>query len=432
MQISDADVGALTRSRGDRTPILRWGGIISLGAYTWAGQIKQVSPFNGLPIDFTMASSALTLFFALALAFRWRSFRMTKNAGKAWLMLFVIGLSGSVFRLSTLYAVEKELSLYQLTLPIALATAIIISTREDFIGLVIASSGWAVFLSLSVLVNGVQDATGRLNASTGATISFSRAASMVLIAALAWALTERSRKLIWLMPIALAICALQLYVVISIGSRGPAQAIMMATFMMLVLQATKLELKVGFRMFAVLAVAGIGLAVLWSRTPEFSRRRILGIFTGEENARSGGGRDQFYIWTFENLPYTPAGNGWGSWEDQSVFFGYLYPHNIVLEIWYEAGIVGFAAFTTLIIWATLNQFKRMKTDRFVATLGMGVLYSWLGAAMVSGDFNDNRSLYVFIMAIAAVPIRSGLDHVGGGDRSERARSYSDVLTSGRT
>ena len=138
-QVSDDELPPLTRSRRNRTPILRWGGIVSLGAYTWAGQIKQVSPFNGLPVDFTLASSALTLFFALALAFRWRSFRLTKNSGKALLMLLVIGLSGSIFRLGTLYAVDKELALYQITLPIALAAAVIISTREDFISLVIAS-----------------------------------------------------------------------------------------------------------------------------------------------------------------------------------------------------------------------------------------------------------------------------------------------------
>ncbi len=387
-----------------RGRLLRLGGIGALGAFTWAGQLKQVAPFNSFPIDFTLASAALSLIFAVGLIIRNRRLGLNRNAIKVWTLLLIIGLSGSFFRLTTEYGTTKEVALYQLTLPLALAAGVVVSNRDDFIALMISASSWGVFLSLSVLLTGVQDQTGRLNAATGATISFSRAAAVVLTAALAWALTERGRRMFWLMPVVLAVSLMEVFVIISIGSRGPIQAILIALLMMLALQAVRLQVKVSLRMGVVLGIGAVGMATLWSRTPEFSRRRILGIFTGDANARSGGGRDRFYQWTFENLPYTPFGRGWGAWPDESGFIGYNYPHNILLELWYEAGIVAFIAFLFVIYWVTRDQFRRVRTDRFGATLAIGMIYSWLGAAMVSGDFNDNRSLYLTLMAIAAVPL----------------------------
>ena len=103
-----------------------------------------------------------------------------------------------------------------------------------------------------------------------------------------------------------------------------------------------------------------------------------------------------------------------------------YPHNILLEIWFEAGVVGLVAFLAAIWIAVGNQGRIFKHDLFRGTLAMGGLLYWLAAVMVSGHVNDNKVLALALVASAAslAPSTSDDDPVLPADAATTSRPLS--------
>ncbi|WP_331234223.1 hypothetical protein [Natronorarus salvus] len=93
---------------------------------------------------------------------------------------------------------------------------------------------------------------------------------------------------------------------------------------------------------------------------------------------------------------TVTGHGLGSWgplTDQTIHW----PHNIVLELLVELGLIGLLLFFLPIVvglWLSVTGYLDTRDPEYVAVLALFV-YMLLNA-QVTGDFNDNRFLFATV------------------------------------
>jgi O-antigen ligase len=122
------------------------------------------------------------------------------------------------------------------------------------------------------------------------------------------------------------------------------------------------------------------------------------LFTQGSSSGSAGKRVDFYRATLEALPNQPLmGTGIGSWS--RFYFGNdqrNYPHNLFLEIAFEEGLVGLAAFLALLALVGISVVRMVGASRsHFIVLGLLVLYSLI-ISLFSGDLDDNRLLWLWI------------------------------------
>ena len=84
----------------------------------------------------------------------------------------------------------------------------------------------------------------------------------------------------------------------------------------------------------------------------------------------------------------------------------LYPHNLVLELGAENGLIGVLIFGALIIVTFAIGLTFLKREKGLARVVVRYLlvvccFSLLNA-MVSGDINDNRILFTFVGLIGVM------------------------------
>lgn len=92
------------------------------------------------------------------------------------------------------------------------------------------------------------------------------------------------------------------------------------------------------------------------------------------------------------------GYGLGSWP---LYMGYsdeqIYPHNIILELLFELGLIGSALFVCLVgyaIYSTVQGWRQYEQTEYLALAALFV-YMFVNA-LISGDFNENRYLFTIL------------------------------------
>lgn len=130
----------------------------------------------------------------------------------------------------------------------------------------------------------------------------------------------------------------------------------------------------------------------------------------EGGGRSLSGRIEFYGWTINHLVTNPTvfGHGLGSWP---VHFGagdiQHYPHNIVLEVAYELGLVGFILITAIIGYACRVSYRGWRRSRHLECAAiLALIVFMLINTFVSGDINGNRYLWIVVGLAAYRPHRT--------------------------
>jgi O-antigen ligase len=266
---------------------------------------------------------------------------------------------------------------------------------------------------------------GRLTTEDGTTISFGRAAGFVVIAAAAWLMSSRRVSPIKTILI-LGLGAFHVWTVLAIASKGPILGLAFGLLAMLILQFRRIKIRTGVRLVFLLGVLATTITIVWFQIPELSRQRLT--LFGDDGSTDS--RQEAWDFTWQNLSGSFVGNGWGSWDVASPV-PIVYPHNLFLELWYEAGLIGLVAITAAIWIAVRNQDRIFNHDRFRGTLGLGVLIYWLTAAMVSGELNDNKVFIVLLIASAApvvLPRSEADDDEDTGDNPrERSLSLAELV-----
>ena len=156
-------------------------------------------------------------------------------------------------------------------------------------------------------------------------------------------------------------------------------------------------------MIVLFLVMGVGGAYLGLK--QFDAEKFNAKATELETMASGGSasgsaakRLDFYRATLAAIPNQPLfGTGIGSW---GIFYygsdARGYPHNLPLEITYEEGVIGLAAFLFLLLamGVALVRMVNASHSHFLV-VGLLVLYCVL-VSLFSGDLDDNRVMWLWM------------------------------------
>ena len=384
--------------------LLHAGAMLVIGITALSGSVKQALP--PLPIDLTLASTILTVVLGLSFAVlsgRWPSSRQLTVLG----LLLLMALAGAATVVPSDYGIIKVDRLFAVTLLATVGAVLPVRHHRDGYRVLLYLAGVCLVLTLWIALTGQRQFGdgGRLVTELGSTISFGRAAGFVIVVAIAWLLTSRRLTLPGV-GLVLAIMMFQVWTMFAIGSRGPIQAVVMAIGAMLLLQTIRIKGRVVWRSAVALAGLTFGLWAVWDAIPINSRNRIVGFSGASADARG-------YAWglAWRSLEVSPLGTGWASFSRLQEADGLTYPHNLFLEVWFEAGVVGLLALCGVLFLVYNQQRQIFRFDPVTATLAVGSVTYWLAASMVRGDVNDNKVLWIVIAAVpgslllSAIPAR---------------------------
>lgn len=153
-------------------------------------------------------------------------------------------------------------------------------------------------------------------------------------------------------------------------------------------------------LFLLVGVGGAYFALRQTDSEKYAAKagELEAMASGGSSTGSAAKRLDFYRATLNAIPNQPLlGTGVGSW---GVFYygndARGYPHNLLLEIAYEEGLVGLAAFLSLLfmVGIALVRMIRESHSHFLV-VGLLVLYCVL-VSLFSGDLDDNRVLWLWI------------------------------------
>lgn len=287
---------------------------------------------------------------------------------------------------------EKIAFFFTLNLLAVFAPAILIRSREDLGEFTFAI---LIILALSVIINIPQllisSELGRLRTNSGNTVGFSRIISLFALY-IYWLIRYRKINFV----LAIAILVFLSFMLLSIGSRGPLIALLIAIGLFHLssnlLQIRTLQYVVVF--FVIFALINMNQSII----PQSALQRVTEFFNNplEENT-STEARLLTYQDAGAQIIENPLGLGLGNYQ-YAFFWGYdnsnvlSHPHNIFLEVFVEGGWIAGLYYISVICYAFILLYKLSRiyvNDLAILFLVSSVLLLFI-SALFSGDLLANR------------------------------------------
>lgn len=375
--------------------------------FLFAGQYKAAERFSWIPVDLTALLFAVTLIWGTVLLAKNR-FTFKKSN------LFLIGLVG-VFNLYILaslfwspgYVYSSQKAFYISTLvfwsffaPCAIISPSRLRLNRLFLSLVLLAAWFSVEAILFLLTH---SSGGFVTVLGSNYLGLSRILGIGSIITLVHLLYLNESVLLRLILAILS--ATFIAILLVAGGRGPLLSLFIAGLSLLPLNF-RFSVNLGFvlkrRLAYVFLMAAFAISLVFYQiatgkmTTTLSRLLVL-FQPGGGNSASA--RIEYFMSSFHIWATNPLfGHGIGSWP---VLFGdgdvRNYPHNIVLEILSELGIIGLVLFTAIVAFAlaTLSHGRAIREDPMKITLLALFIYAFVNAC-ISGDISDNRFLFTTI------------------------------------
>lgn len=376
-----------------------------------AGQLKATPLLSWVPVD-------LTLLLGVAVAASAGLLLLTSTTrldSSAPLFVLLLGFAvASVDPHDSEYASTKVLTLFTITAILMLAPFVLLRDRQQveyFFSATLAIASFAAVLTITNPAS-VADYSSRVTFDGTNTIGAARvlgAGIVVCVVRAVWSETTVRMRLVYS-----ALTLVLLWGLLSTGSRGPFIATALAV--LAVCTVALVTRRSNGWMIAALAAVTLGGAAIADRASADGTSRIFGFFEGARDT-STRARNELWRGTAEAIPERPLGVGIGGFPDTQVLWGtYPYPHNIVLEIFAEAGWATGIFFCVVLMVAIRRSIAEAKVNGGFLTLGLLVFA--LVNAMVSGDINTNRLLW----AALAVALMQRQATAGGTAGTQSATS----------
>jgi O-antigen ligase len=191
------------------------------------------------------------------------------------------------------------------------------------------------------------------------------------------------------------------------GSRGPFLSYLIGTFMMGILMGPQARRRIGLVSLLILPL----LVLVFLLAPESLTSRFMYLGSMNELAVGKQGfqavntivarvelwRMAIILWT-QNISNFFVGVGTAGYRVIFPWRGVAYPHNMILEVLAEFGLLGMGVIG-LHLWVLLKKasasFSLWIKSREELFWAVGAVIMFL-ASMVSGDLNDNRMLWFFL------------------------------------
>jgi O-antigen ligase len=378
---------------------------VALLFFLFAGQYKTAPALDFVPVDITALTFGVSM-----LAGGWvilkRGIEFDRKATILTILigLFVwYGLLSLGWSPSTVYAKEKGLFLVTLTVWPFLALTHVVGPDPQrlrrFVVGILLFSGWIATVSLLVYVSGSAQGGQQISAfgREAGYIGLGRIVGLGALVALVYALRLADSRLIrWISG---GIFALYMFLLLVIGSRAAFIATAIPALFPFLIGIRWRQLGVlAFDRYVVPYLVGsvggaIAVALLFrsEALSTISRLAYLIRTGGESQPRFELWEQTLRIWA-ENPIF---GTGLAGWPIKAGFGDYLmYPHNMILEIMSELGIVGlilfglFAGYALMVFW---NR-KSMRTNAMALLILMLLSNTFLNA-MSTGDISHNRIVF---------------------------------------
>lgn len=380
---------------------------VTLGLYASAGLFKADPRLSGLTgsIDITLALGAVL---AATVAYRLvlRRERITWNRETCLVLVFAgVILIGLVYTPAHTYGTDKAFHFVSLTMLAFFTPLVFIKSSRSVWLFFLGWLGLATLMTIDAL--GRLSSGQRLSALNATTIATGRTIGVAIIILLFAVLMGRVSRL-WQI-LAAAGLGPMLLVIVGTGSRGPTLMLVAAVTLTFCLTLAKPRrcvhslLIIGLVGAAVLGVFASGLM------PRSSIQRFGSLFNQVDMDTSVQGRllVMEVAWhLFTSSPIVGRGTGsvsaFGAGQEQ------VYPHNILLELAAETGLLGLGLFlgvVEMVLWRLLASLsKESGQEPLLLTLLTMLVFTLLNA-MVSGDLNDGRTMWLFAgIAIATTEI----------------------------
>lgn len=383
---------------------------VTLGLYANAGLFKADPRLHGLSslADMTLALGAVlaaTLGYRLLL----RRERIAWNREMGLALVFAgIIVFGVLYTPAHAYGIDKALRFTSLTL-LAFFTPLVVLTSYRAVWRFFA--GWVGVAALLTIEALSRLGTGqRLSGFNATTIATGRTVGIAVIVLLFAVVVGRVSRL-WQI-LAAGGLVLMILVLAGSGARGPLLSLLGTVAVTVGIAASRpghrmrLLLITGILAIAVFGIFSSGLI------PDSALQRFDLLF----NSQAGADASSLARLTVMKLAWqlfttSPVvGHGTGSVSAFGAGQEQVYPHNILLELAAETGLLGMAVYLGLlamVLWRLLSRLS-LESDRGALWLTLlAMLLFTLSNAMVSGDINDNRHLWLFMgIVIAATGIET--------------------------
>ena len=257
--------------------------------------------------------------------------------------------------------------------------------------------GFIIVLSLIGLLV-VLNSSDRLSVLGGGPIVFARWMNIGLIILFFIKQSSLNKKNILLMLFFLVLS-------LAAGSRGPVFSLAITFAVYFFLNFQKVFLRVLFFSFLIVSIAffsGINTSILGIGKTE----RLV-----TKDNRSKNARMVFASRSFDLMSHYPLGVGLGNWQvyankiKPTHLLKHQYPHNLVLEIFVELGIISGILFLILLLKILFYNYKKMYSNKnnehsFYPLLFYLQFYLIINS-FFSGSLNDSRLLFV-VMAMSLI------------------------------
>ena len=364
---------------------------LALAAFLFAGDLKADSRLAWFPVDLTLLTGAVL---AGVIAVRWLRGARLRSAGGpallgAWFLTFIPGLFQAV---DSPYGLQKIATIFTFTLLSALAPLLLLEDDRDPVRVMNALAAFCLAITLGGLLGGgheAQDAQ-RMQAFGAGTISLGRATGLLFTYAAIVLAGDAP-----LPGVSFGIMGLAGVVALYSGSRGPILAALAVLALLfgagrMRLGRSALRLAGAAVLFPVLLTASLSLA------PKGSLARVAAFFHGQYGASETYRLNALHD-SWQLVGEAPWGVGWGGFAtrvDPERGVARQYPHNLLAEVTLESGWLCGAVTIAVLLAATAAAWSRTQLPGGQVLFAGTVFY--LINAMVSGDLNDNRPLFMFI------------------------------------
>jgi O-antigen ligase len=368
--------------------VQRWIPAVVTSGFVMAGFVKDTGILVDLPVDLTLALALVT---ALIVGMQIAFVGIPREAHGV-VLAFTLLVPPVLWSATTAYGTDKVGRLFTFTFLSLLAPVVLIRDLGDVARFVFAFTGMSGIVVVTALFDPKLS-----SAYVGAPITTESVDTIGLGSAAGHVLVVLALGLIWRRIPRLAILgvAAAVYVLLQSGSRGP----LFSAALAVLVGSLLVRKRPAFHRIAVfLALLAAGVVIAYEAAPLYSQLRIIGFLEGDTSG-SIDGRISLYHDAVQSILNHPFGIGWGSFAGIT-FGGYTYPHDLVLETLAEAGVVFGGLFLLWMVYKIIVTY-RITTD-YLGCVVFATAIFWCGKALVSGDINDNRVLlYAIGLAIAA-------------------------------
>lgn len=390
-----------------------------LGFFIAAGPLQSSTYADAVPVDFvTIALAGLLAAVVFRLTDRrYRRFALPRGVIPFFVLLGLV-LAGVLYAPPSAEAVSKALRFETITLIAFLSPLLIIRDRSSLMRtvVVIATTGLAIAL-LAVPSDRPSSPLVLPGDNNEIVVGLMAGLGLVAIIGMLAPVTRGAWRLVWIAP-----AGVVAWTVFGAGSRGALVGTVLACTIVIVVMLAR---PVSRRYAAVLlGLSAVAAPFAWAASSPAAKDKYLSTLQAgaSESAldAGGGARSSITSAAVDLFLLNPMGVGTSGYP---ALTGFEWPHNIILELGAELGVIAIFVFLLLLAAVARAISRSLRAGMHEAIAVMAFLIVTVTLSMSSFDLNGNRVMWVTI----GIALASGVIAVGPRTPTPRWAGFAGLI-----